>query len=150
MQGSHPYDKLVQTKKETHRIERNNCRMRHWFGRFKHKSIIISKSMEMVNLTVALFTRFRVNGDGFDILKIGRWNLISLLNGKPSVLHKLQHQKTSVDSLLQRFSFLICGVMLFGAIKFIGTHRQTQHTALNRHSLCVYTSLLSLAFCTYS
>ena len=67
-----PKDKLVQTKKETHRIERNNCQMRHWFGRFKRKSIIVSKSVEMVNLTVALFAKFRVNGDVFDILKIGQ------------------------------------------------------------------------------
>ena len=67
-----PKDKLVQTKKETHRIERNNCRMRHWFGRFKRKSIIVSKSLKMVNLTVALFARFRVNGDVFEILKIGQ------------------------------------------------------------------------------
>ena len=67
-----PREKLVQTKAETHAIERNNCRMRHWFGRFKRKSIIVSKSVEMVNLTVALFARFRVNGDVFDILKIGQ------------------------------------------------------------------------------
>lgn len=66
-----PASKHVQTKAETHRIERNNCRMRHWFGRFKRKSIIVSKSVEMVNLTIALFARFRVNGDVFDILKLG-------------------------------------------------------------------------------
>ena len=41
-------------------------------GVIKRKSIIISKSVEMVNLTVALFARFRVNGDVFDILKIGQ------------------------------------------------------------------------------
>ena len=52
--------------------ERNNCRMRHWFGRFKRKSIIVSKSVEMVNVTVALFAKFRVNGDVLDILKIGQ------------------------------------------------------------------------------
>ena len=67
-----PREKLVQTKAETHGIERNNCRMRHWLGRFKPKSIIVSKSVEMLNLTVALFARFRVNGDVFDILKIGK------------------------------------------------------------------------------
>ncbi|MDE0017040.1 MAG: IS1 family transposase [Candidatus Poribacteria bacterium] len=66
-----PEEMLVQTKSEIHGIERNNCRMRHWFGRFKRKSIIVSKSVEMVNLTIALFARFRVNGDVFDILKIG-------------------------------------------------------------------------------
>ena len=66
-----PASKLVQTKAETHRIERNNCRMRHWFGRFKRKSIIVSKSVEMVDLTIALFARFRVNGNVFDILNLG-------------------------------------------------------------------------------
>ena len=66
-----PRSKLIQTKAETHRIERNNCAMRHWFGRFKRKSIIVSKSVEMVDLTIALFARFRVNGDVFDILKLG-------------------------------------------------------------------------------
>ena len=45
--------------------------MRHWFGRFKRKSIIVSKSMEMVELTIALFARFRVNGNVFDILNLG-------------------------------------------------------------------------------
>ena len=67
-----PREKLVQTKAETHAIERNNCRMRHWFGRFKRKSIIVSKRLEMVNLTVVLFARFRVNGDVSEILKIGQ------------------------------------------------------------------------------
>ena len=69
----HPYKAvipphlLVQSKKETHRIERNNNLMRHWFGRFKRKSIIVSKSEQMVDLTIALFARFRVNGSIFDI-----------------------------------------------------------------------------------
>ncbi len=67
-----PAELLGQTKSETHAIERNNCRMRHWFGRFKRKSIIVSKSTEMVNLTVALFARCRVNGDVFETLKIGQ------------------------------------------------------------------------------
>ena len=53
-------------------LQARYCRMRHWFGRFKRKSIIVSKSVEMVNVTVALFARFRVNGDVFDILKIGQ------------------------------------------------------------------------------
>ena len=66
-----PASKHVQTKAETHRIERNNCLMRHWFGRFKRKSIIVSKSVEMVELTITLFARFRVNGNVLDILNLG-------------------------------------------------------------------------------
>ncbi|MYB96084.1 IS1 family transposase [Candidatus Poribacteria bacterium] len=53
------------------RIERNNYLMRHGFGRFKRKSIIVSKSVERVDLTIALFAKFRVNGNIFDILNIG-------------------------------------------------------------------------------
>jgi len=58
-----PQDKLVQSKATTHAIERNHCRQRHWFGRFKRRSIIISKSKEMVELTMALFATFGVNGN---------------------------------------------------------------------------------------
>ena len=49
-----PPDKLVHSKATTHALERNHCRQRHWFGRFKRKSIIVSKSKEMVDLTMAL------------------------------------------------------------------------------------------------
>ena len=73
-----PPSKHVQDKAETHGIERNNCQMRHWFGRFKRPSIIVSKSVEMVDLTIALFARFRVNADMFDILNLG--------GGQPNII----------------------------------------------------------------
>jgi insertion element IS1 protein InsB len=57
-----PQDELVQSKATTHDIERNHCRQRHWFGRFKRKPIIVSKSKEMVDLTMGLFAKFWVNG----------------------------------------------------------------------------------------
>ena len=63
-----PAQKLIMTKKVTVGIERNNCRNRHWFKRFCRKSIVVSKSKEMVDLTMALFARFRVNGSVYDIL----------------------------------------------------------------------------------
>src|SRR5215471_3746697 len=49
-----PQDKLVQSKATTHAIERNHCRQRHWFGRFKRKSIIISYSQ---NIRTRFLTR---------------------------------------------------------------------------------------------
>ena len=68
-----PAELWVQTKAETHASERNNCQMRHGFRGFKRKSIIVSKGfLERVNATIAVFARFRVNGDVFDILKIGQ------------------------------------------------------------------------------
>jgi insertion element IS1 protein InsB len=65
-----PQDKPVQSKATTHAIERNHCRQRPWFGRFKRKSIIISKSTEMVELTIALFARFWVNGNQDELLSL--------------------------------------------------------------------------------
>ena len=62
-----PPEKPIMDKSITHEIERNNCRNRHWFGRFKRKSIVVSKSEEMVDLTMALFARYRVNGDVSEI-----------------------------------------------------------------------------------
>jgi insertion element IS1 protein InsB len=64
-----PY-KLVQSKATTHAIERNHCQQHHWFGRFKRKSIIISKSKEMVDLTMALFAKFWVNGNQDELLSL--------------------------------------------------------------------------------
>ena len=58
----------------THAIERNHCRQRHWFGRFKRKSIIVSKSKEMVDLTMALFARFWVNGNQAELLSLLDWH----------------------------------------------------------------------------
>jgi insertion element IS1 protein InsB len=48
-------------------IERNNCRRRHRFTRFKRKSIVVPKSLHTVDLTMALFARFHVNGAREDI-----------------------------------------------------------------------------------
>jgi insertion element IS1 protein InsB len=57
-----PTEKLVMSKVKTDGIERNHCQQRHWFGRFKRKSIVVFKSQEIVDLTMALFARYRVNG----------------------------------------------------------------------------------------
>ena len=65
-----PPDKRVQSKATTHNIERNHCRQRQWFGRFKRKSIIVSKSKEMVDLTMALCAKFWVNGNQDELLSL--------------------------------------------------------------------------------
>ena len=63
-----PADSLAQGKQGTVAIERNNSRQRHWFARFRRKSFVVSKSWRMVDLTMALFARFHVNGKREDIL----------------------------------------------------------------------------------
>jgi len=63
-----PQDQLVQSKTTTHDIERHHGRQRHWFGRVKRQSIMVSKSAEMVDLTMALFAKFWVNGNQDELL----------------------------------------------------------------------------------
>jgi IS1 family transposase len=63
-----PEANLVQGKQGTVSIERNNARQRHWFARFKRKSLVVSKSLRMVDLTMALFARFHVNGQREEIV----------------------------------------------------------------------------------
>src|ERR671929_56313 len=65
-----PPGQLRMSKAKTHGIERNHCRQRHWFGRFKRRSIIVSKSKEMVDLTMALFAKFWVNGNQDELLSL--------------------------------------------------------------------------------
>jgi len=64
------FAKLIQGKAFTYKVEQNNSRARHWFARFRRKSLVISRSLEMVDLTMALFAKFRVNGTLNDIDKI--------------------------------------------------------------------------------
>jgi insertion element IS1 protein InsB len=52
----------VQTKAQTHGVERNNFRQRHWIGRFRRKTGIVSRYKQMADITSSLFARFRVKG----------------------------------------------------------------------------------------
>ena len=68
-----PRGRLYQGKDKTHGIERNNGRQRHWFARFRRKSIVVSKSVWMVDVTMALFARFRVNGSLRELRQASHW-----------------------------------------------------------------------------
>jgi len=52
---------LLQTKAETWGIENNNFRQRHWFARFRRKTCVVSRSTQMVDLTIFLFAYYHVN-----------------------------------------------------------------------------------------
>ena len=66
-----PVGQLHTGKEETHGIERDNARQRHWLARFRRRSIVVSKARRMVDVSIALFARFAGNN------KIG--DLISML-----------------------------------------------------------------------
>src|SRR5215217_7306741 len=66
-----PVGQLYTGKEETHGIERDNARQRHWLARFRRRSIVGSKAKRMVDVSIALCARFAGNA------KIGE--LISML-----------------------------------------------------------------------
>jgi insertion element IS1 protein InsB len=55
--GCHPGGKDF-----TYQIEQNNSRPRHWFARFTRKSVVVTRSLLMRELTRCLFATFHVNG----------------------------------------------------------------------------------------
>jgi len=56
-----PPELLIQTKTQTHLIESNNFPQRHWFARFRRKTCVVSRSLEMIDLTTMLYAAFHVN-----------------------------------------------------------------------------------------
>ena len=65
-----PYDSLLPVgrhymgKDETLAIERVNSRLRHWFARFRRRTCVVSKAIDMVDATMALFAAYHLNGTG--------------------------------------------------------------------------------------
>ena len=57
-------------KDETHSIERDNARQRHWLARFRRRSIVVSKAKRMVDVSLALFARFAGNCRIIDLLSM--------------------------------------------------------------------------------
>jgi insertion element IS1 protein InsB len=63
-----PYDAALPAgrhyvgKDQTWRIEGNNARQRHWFARFRRRTCVVSRSVAMVEATMALFAYYHCNG----------------------------------------------------------------------------------------
>jgi insertion element IS1 protein InsB len=49
-------------KDQTQLIESNNARQRHWFARFRRRTCVVSRSVAMVEATMALFAFYHCNG----------------------------------------------------------------------------------------
>ena len=65
-----PVGLLYTGKDETHGIERDNARQRHWLARFRRRSIVVSKTARMVDASIALFARFAGNDRVGDLLSM--------------------------------------------------------------------------------
>ena len=64
-----PVGKHYIGKDQTWQSEQNNSRQRHWFARFTRKSLVVSHSMLMIELTMRLFAAFHVNGSDAPLLE---------------------------------------------------------------------------------
>ena len=65
-----PQGRLFVGKEETHGIERDPSRQRHWLARFRRRSIVVSKTKRMVDVSLALFARFAGNSRISDLLSM--------------------------------------------------------------------------------
>jgi insertion element IS1 protein InsB len=75
--GYAPYDEALPAgrhyvgKDETVLSEGNHARLRHWFARFRRRTVVVSKSAAMVERTVALFAQYHCNGATFSPALLG-------------------------------------------------------------------------------
>ena len=56
-----PTGRLHVGKEQTHGIERDHARQRHWLARFRRRSIVVSRAKRMVDASIALLARFGGN-----------------------------------------------------------------------------------------
>lgn len=65
-----PQGRLYVGKDQTHGIERDHARQRHWLARFRRRSIVVSKAKRMVDASIALFAAFGGNDKIANLLSI--------------------------------------------------------------------------------
>ena len=65
-----PPGRLYVGKDQTHGIERDHARQRHWLARFRRRSIVVSKAKRMVDASIALFAAFGGNDKIANLLSI--------------------------------------------------------------------------------
>ena len=72
-----PYDEALPAgrhyigKDQTQHSESNNSRQRHGFARFRRRTCVVSRSVTMVDATMALFAFYHCNGGSFTPALVG-------------------------------------------------------------------------------
>ena len=72
-----PYDAALPAgrhcigKDQTQRSESNNARQRHWLARFRRRTCVVSRSVEMVEATMALFAYYHCNAGSLTPTLVG-------------------------------------------------------------------------------
>jgi insertion element IS1 protein InsB len=65
-----PVGRHYQGKDQTFGVERTNSQQRHWLARFRRRTCVVSRAKRMVEVSIALFARFCVNGSIDDLLAL--------------------------------------------------------------------------------
>ena len=65
-----PQGRLFVGKEQTHGIERDHARQRHWLAPFRRRSVVVSKAKHMVEAAIAVFARFGGNGRSRDLVSM--------------------------------------------------------------------------------
>jgi insertion element IS1 protein InsB len=65
-----PQGSLNVGKEETRGSERDQAHQPHWLARFRRRSIVVSKSRRMVDVSIALFARFAGNNGISDLVSM--------------------------------------------------------------------------------
>src|SRR5690349_25066408 len=62
-----PQGRLFVGKEETHGIERDHSRQRHWLARFCRRTCVVSRAERMIDALIVVFACF-ADGCGIDVL----------------------------------------------------------------------------------
>jgi len=63
-----PQERLIQGKKHTIGIEQNNSNVRHYLGRMTRRTKVVSKSIEMINISL-LITCYLNEYNGYKVFQ---------------------------------------------------------------------------------
>src|SRR5512135_1530980 len=97
-----PVGRHFQGKEQTWRLEQNNGPQRHWYRRFQRRTLVVSKSVRMVDRTMAMFARFHVNGSLEDIAHLFGFPAIAAILGEGLTYPLIFENANDVNCLAER------------------------------------------------
>ena len=73
-----PHNQHLFGKDLTFQTEQNNARQRHWFARFTRRGQVVSRSQDMIEVTMKLFAYYIVQGHQHHLIKNMSENMMKL------------------------------------------------------------------------
>src|SRR3954451_1786143 len=85
-----PQGRLYVGKDQTHGIERDHSRQRHWPARFRRRTCVVSKAKRMVDASIALFVRFGDLGGVNELLSMLAYDPAIIVDVATVKIHTVQ------------------------------------------------------------